>query len=173
MIETDRRWNLVTILVQSVLLFFATFLLSAMPHLLDDTYATVLEGALLPAMTQWIRDFVPEDMAGILCLATSATITNFCIGLMLIVTASSALNATQRTIFLTSTTWGIVLFSLILLLVALALPFVTIIGRLSTEQEMYAEAARSRQWIAWTATYCIALIGSTVLICRKKRKVEP
>lgn len=173
MIKTDRRWNLATILVQSVLLFFATFLLSAMPHLLDDTYATVLEGTPLPAMTDWAREVVPEDMAGILCLATGAAITNLCIGLMLISTATTALTATQRTIFLTTTTWGIVIFSSIFLLVALALPFVTIFGRLATDEEIQSEAVRSRKWIIWTTIYCVALVVMTVSICRKRRKVEP
>ncbi len=144
-----------------------------MPHLLDDAYATVLEGAPLPAMTQWIREVVPEDMTGILCLATSAAITNLCIGIMLIVTATTPLTATQRTIFLTSTTWGIVLFSMILLIIALAIPFVTIISRLSTDEEMKAAAIRSRKWIIATIIYCIALAGITISICRRRRKVEP
>ena len=161
------------ILVQSVLLFFATFLLSALPHLLDHTYATLLEGAALPALTEWVREVVPEDLGGILCLATGTAITNICIGLMLIVTASTALTATQRTIFLTTTTWGMMLVGTLLLLVALAIPFISTTGRLSTDEEMNAAAVRSRTWIRWTALYCIALAGATTLICRKQRKVEP
>ena len=139
-----------------------------MPHLLDHTYARVFEGATLPAITQWVREVVPEDFAGMLCMAMGAAITNLCIGLMLIATAETALRATQRTIFLTTTTWGIVLFSTLLLLVALTIPFISTIGRLSTDEEMKAEAARSRRWATCTAIYCIALVSVTVWICRKK-----
>lgn len=162
-----------TILVQSLLIFVAIFLLCVLPHLLDHTYATLREGAALPALTEWVREVVPADLVGVLCLATGAAITNICIGLMLIVTASTALTATQRTIFLTMTTWGTILVGTILLLVALAIPFISTTGRLPTDEEMNAAAARSRKWIIWSALYCIALVGTTALICRKKRKVEP
>jgi len=169
---TDRRWNIGTILTQSVLLFFITFLLFSLPHLLDDTYEMALEGQTLPAMTHWILNVMPDAMAGILCMTTSVAITNLCIGLILVKTAETAIIATQRTIFLTITTWGITLFSMILLLVALALPFISTIGRLSTVEEMQAVATRSRTWIIWTVIYCVSLIGTTAMICRRKKEVE-
>ena len=172
MMQTDRRWNVVTILLQSVVLFFAVFLLCVLPHLLNDTYERMFEGKALPAMTQWVRDVGTDDAAGVLCVALGAALTNLCVGLMLIATAATALAATQRTIFLATTTWGIVLLVTLLLLVALTLPFISTVGRLSTEEGTQAAVVRSRKWIICTALYCIALVGTTALTCVKKGKVE-
>lgn len=132
---SDRYWNLATVIMQSILLFFALFLICAMSHFLGDIYKTMREGAPLPAMTHRIQNIIPRDTTGMFCLAACGAMTNFCIGIMLILRATEPLSGTQSIAFHVSATWGLVLVFLIIVLVALILPFVSIVPRLPTAEE--------------------------------------
>src|ERR1035437_5411641 len=103
--QTGKGWNVATVLVQSSVIFFITFLLCATPHLWDETYAIRFGGAPLPALTQWLRDVLPKDFSGMVCLSLIVTMSHFCIGMMLLSTAKTELSQTQRTVFLSTTTW--------------------------------------------------------------------
>lgn len=166
----DNRWNLATVTAQSVAVFCITFLVSAIPTLLHDTHVATMEGKCLPALTQWVQDVLPADFCGMVCLAILVSLTHACAGVMLVKTAASEVQATQRIAFLGSVTWGLVFLSILILAIALALPFLYCIAILPTDEELRAQAARNRRWVAFTAVYVVILIAATIRVCRGRTR---
>jgi succinate dehydrogenase/fumarate reductase cytochrome b subunit len=150
--------------------FIISFLLFITPHLWDDTYAQLMEGEQLPCMTQWVRNAVPEEFAGVACVATMVAVTHLCLGIMLLVTAATEIARTKRTVFLTSASWGILLLVLVVMVIAQVLPFISIASCLRMEEEIHAEVTRAHIWSVGTAVYCVLLVMVTVFVCKNKRK---
>ena len=167
---TGYRWNVATVIVQSIAVFCITYVLFTFPPVWGGSYASILGGQELPGLTQVIVS-IPSEVA--LCLSIMVSTSHLCVGLILLATSTTELMATQRTLFFSATTCGIVLFAVLFVAVALGLPFVRLIGKLSTDEELQNRAERIRLWTTTTCFYCVTVLISTVLICLKSRKVEP
>ena len=170
----DNRWNFATVLAQSVLVFFLIFFVAIMVGALSDTYEDVFGEKALPAPAQWIRMIIPRGDDGIIGLAATLALTNLCAGIMLQATAPTPQIATQRTIFLVSTTWGVVFVGSTYALASLLVPFILAAnaGGLQLE-ELAAEAASSRAWIVWMMLYLPALAALTFLVCKRFSSRRP
>ena len=72
--DRSKVWGVATVLIQSVVLLCALFLLLTIPHLLDDTFATRLEGRALPPITRFFHTTVPTDATAVMCIAILARV---------------------------------------------------------------------------------------------------
>ena len=172
----DNRWNFATVLAQSVLLFFLVFFVSVITEALYFQYAHIIGDMYLPTPLRWMRAIVPKEEAGMIGLAATLALTNLCAGIILQATAPTPQIATQRTIFLVSTTWGLVFVGSVCVVCALALPLIPCIRRIATDAEIAAAAASSRAWIVWMMLYLPALVALTFLVCKRfssRRPADP
>lgn len=170
--NNHRVSNLTTVLVQSITLFIVGFLCMTLPHALKGTYATVLGGQCLPALTQWLIT-LSGNFAATACILVMISFTHACIGIILIFAPVFSDDATHRILLLTTIGWAASLFWIVLTLAGLTLPFFVMIGRLQTPEEHYAAVVRGRIWMAATIGYALALTATTMLVCRRKRTVGP
>jgi succinate dehydrogenase/fumarate reductase cytochrome b subunit len=161
------RLSKATVLLQSTSLFFITFLLLATAHLWDETYVTMLQGVPLPGLTQWVQSIAPKDITGLACLALIVAMTHGCCGITLVTTAKSDLKAAERVALLSTATWGLTLLCSIVVIIAQALPFVTVIGRLSPDDGI---AYRVPLWVIGTTVYCLGMVLIAIRICRANKK---
>ena len=172
----DNRWNFATVLAQSVLVFLLTFFVSVITEALYFRYAHIIGDMYLPTPLRWMRVIIPKQEAGMIGLAATLALTNLCAGIMLQATASTPQIATQRTIFLVSTTWGLVFVGSVCVVCALALPLIPCIRRIATDAEIAAVSASSRAWIVWMMLYLPALAALTFLVCKRfssRRPADP
>ena len=176
MTPAENRWNFATVLAQSVVVFFLLCFVSMIAGTLNDRYADILGGDGLPTPLQWMRAQIPIEGAGSIGLAATLALTNLCAGIILQATAPTPQIATQRTIFLVSTTWGLVFVGSVCVVCALALPLIPCIRRIATDAEIAAVSASSRAWIVWMMLYLPALVALTFLVCKRfssRRPADP
>ena len=175
--HSDHRWNFATVLAQSVLVFFLVFFVSVVAGGLSDTYKDVFGDMRLPAPAQLTQAISPSEGTGVLGLAVTLALTNLCAGLMLQATAPTPEIATRRTIFLVSTTWGVVFVGSVFTLVSLLVPFIRCASagglQLPTDEEIAAASASSRAWIVWMMLYLPALAALTFLVCKRFSSRRP
>ncbi len=173
----ENRWNFATVLTQSVLVFFLVFFVSMMAGALNDTYKDIFGDMLLPAPAQLMRAIIPSEGTGVLGLAVTLALTNLCAGIMLQATAPTPEIATRRTIFLVSTTWGVVFAGSVFALVSLLVPFICCASagglQLPTVEEIAAASASSRAWIVWMMLCLPALAALTLLVCKRRSSHRP
>lgn len=176
MTPPDNRWNFATVLAQSVLLFFLIFFVAVITEALNFRYAHIIGDMYLPTPLRWIRAITPKEEAGMIGLAATLALTNLCAGIMLQATAPTPQIATQRTLFLVTTTWGLVFVGIAFGVSAFILPMIPTIKGLGSEADLTAAAASSRAWIVWMMLYLPALAALTFLVCKRfssRRPADP
>jgi len=172
----DNRWNFATVLAQSVLLFFLVFFVSVITEALYFQYAHIIGDMYLPTPLRWMRAIVPKEEAGMIGLAATLALTNLCAGIMLQATAPTPEIATRRTLFLVTTTWGLVFVGIAFSAIAFILPMIPNIKGLGSEADIAAASASSRVWIVWMMLYLPALAALTFLVCKRfssRRPADP